>query len=58
MNMSSNRRNFLKGAALAAVTPAGAAWVKALREVARDRSPAEQRKLFHDNAERVYRLRP
>jgi L-fuconolactonase len=32
-------------------------WVKALREVVRDRSPVEQKKLFHDNAERVYRLR-
>jgi L-fuconolactonase len=32
-------------------------WVKALREVVRDRSSVEQKKLFHDNAERVYRLR-
>jgi L-fuconolactonase len=33
-----------------------ARWVAALREVVRDRSEAEQRKLFHDNAVRVYRL--
>jgi L-fuconolactonase len=33
-----------------------AAWVKALREVVQDRSPADQRKLFHDNAQRIYRL--
>jgi len=33
-----------------------AAWVKALREVVQDRSLADQRKLFHDNAQRIYRL--
>jgi L-fuconolactonase len=33
-----------------------AGWVSALREVVRDRSEAERRKLFHDNAVRVYRL--
>ena len=33
-----------------------AAWVKALREVVQDRSLADQRKLFHDNALRIYRL--
>jgi L-fuconolactonase len=33
-----------------------AAWVNALREVVRDRSLADQRKLFHDNAQRIYRL--
>ncbi len=33
-----------------------AAWVKALRAVVQDRSPADQRKLFHDNALRIYRL--
>ncbi len=32
-------------------------WVEALREVVRERKSDEQRKLFHDNAERVYRLR-
>lgn len=31
-------------------------WVEALREVVRDRPEAERRKLFHDNALRVYRL--
>jgi L-fuconolactonase len=31
-------------------------WVKALREVVANRSEADQRKLFHDNAVRVYRL--
>jgi L-fuconolactonase len=31
-------------------------WVKALREVVTNRSEADQRKLFHDNAVRVYRL--
>ena len=35
-----------------------AAWVKALREVVRGpEARADQRKLFHDNAVRVYRLR-
>ncbi len=33
-----------------------AAWVKALREVVQDRGLADQRKLFHDNAQRIYRL--
>jgi L-fuconolactonase len=33
-----------------------AGWVGALLEVVRDRSGADQRKLFHDNAQRVYRL--
>jgi L-fuconolactonase len=31
-------------------------WVTALREIVRDRPEIEQRKLFHDNALRVYRL--
>jgi predicted TIM-barrel fold metal-dependent hydrolase len=31
-------------------------WVEALKTVVRDRPEAERRKLFHDNAERVYRL--
>lgn len=31
-------------------------WVEALRTVVRDRSETDQRKLFHDNAMRVYRL--
>jgi L-fuconolactonase len=31
-------------------------WVTALREIVRDRGEAERRKLFHDNAVRVYRL--
>lgn len=31
-------------------------WVEALREVVRDRGADEQKKLFHDNALRVYRL--
>lgn len=35
-----------------------AAWVKALREVVQDRSLADQHKLFHDNALRIYRLSP
>ena len=34
-----------------------AGWVSALREVVRDRSEVDQWKLFHDNAERVYRLK-
>jgi L-fuconolactonase len=33
-----------------------AGWVAALREVVHDRNEAERRKLFHDNAVRVYRL--
>ena len=33
-----------------------ATWVEALRDVVRDRKLDEQRKLFHDNAVRVYRL--
>ncbi len=33
-----------------------ATWVEALREVVRDRSSVDQKKLFHDNAVRVYRL--
>jgi L-fuconolactonase len=33
-----------------------AQWVEALRAVVRDRGPIEQRKLFHDNALRIYRL--
>jgi predicted TIM-barrel fold metal-dependent hydrolase len=33
-----------------------AQWVEALRTIVRDRSAEEQRKLFHDNALRVYRL--
>ena len=33
-----------------------ASWIKALREVVSDRSLADQRKLFHDNAQRVYRI--
>jgi L-fuconolactonase len=32
-------------------------WVDALKEIVRDRKEEEQRKLFHDNAERVYRLK-
>lgn len=31
-------------------------WVAALQEVVRERTPEQQRKLFHDNAVRVYRL--
>lgn len=31
-------------------------WVEALQTIVRDRSDLEQRKLFHDNAIRVYRL--
>jgi L-fuconolactonase len=31
-------------------------WVDALRAIVRDRPAADQRKLFHDNARRVYRL--
>jgi L-fuconolactonase len=31
-------------------------WVEALRQIVDDRPPAEQKKLFHDNAMRVYRL--
>jgi predicted TIM-barrel fold metal-dependent hydrolase len=31
-------------------------WVDALKAIVRNRSEAEQRKLFHDNAVRVYRL--
>lgn len=31
-------------------------WVEALRTIVADRSEADQRKLFHDNATRVYRL--
>jgi L-fuconolactonase len=33
-----------------------AAWVQALRELVQDRSLADQRKLFHENALRIYRL--
>jgi predicted TIM-barrel fold metal-dependent hydrolase len=33
-----------------------AQWVEALRTIVRDRKNEEQRKLFHDNAIRVYRL--
>jgi L-fuconolactonase len=33
-----------------------ARWVEALLEVVRDRTPDDQRKLFHDNAKRVYRI--
>ncbi len=33
-----------------------AEWAKALREVVREQSLASQRKLFHDNALRIYRL--
>jgi L-fuconolactonase len=33
-----------------------ARWVQALREVVRERGVGERRKLFHDNAVRVYRL--
>ena len=33
-----------------------AGWVKALRQVVAERPEAHQRKLFHDNAVRVYRL--
>ena len=32
-------------------------WVTALKDIVKDRSPEFQRKLFHDNAERVYRLK-
>ena len=31
-------------------------WVEALKSIVKGRSEAEQRKLFHDNALRVYRL--
>jgi L-fuconolactonase len=31
-------------------------WVEALQVIVRDRKVEEQRKLFHDNAVRVYRL--
>ncbi|MFM7591685.1 MAG: amidohydrolase family protein, partial [Isosphaeraceae bacterium] len=31
-------------------------WVTALRQIAEGRSKADQRKLFHDNAVRIYRL--
>lgn len=31
-------------------------WVEALRSIVRERSESDRRKLFHDNAERVYRL--
>jgi predicted TIM-barrel fold metal-dependent hydrolase len=31
-------------------------WVEALRRIVADRPATEQRKLFHDNALRVYRL--
>jgi len=31
-------------------------WVEALKTIVRDRSESEQRRLFHDNALRVYRL--
>jgi L-fuconolactonase len=33
-----------------------AQWVKALKEIVADRKPAEQRKLFHDNAVKFYAL--
>jgi L-fuconolactonase len=33
-----------------------AGWVNALKSVVRDRPEPDQRKLFHDNAARVYRL--
>ncbi len=33
-----------------------AEWVKALRQIVQDRSLDDQRKLFHDNALRIYRL--
>jgi predicted TIM-barrel fold metal-dependent hydrolase len=33
-----------------------AQWVKALKEIVAARKTAEQRKLFHDNAVRFYRL--
>jgi predicted TIM-barrel fold metal-dependent hydrolase len=33
-----------------------ATWVETLREIAAVRSAADQRKLFHDNAVRTYRL--
>jgi predicted TIM-barrel fold metal-dependent hydrolase len=33
-----------------------ATWLQALREVVRDRTPDDQRKLFHDNATQVYGL--
>ena len=33
-----------------------AQWVRALKEIVRNRPLAEQRKLFHDNAGRIYRL--
>ena len=31
-------------------------WVTALRQIAEGRSRVDQRKLFHDNAVRIYRL--
>ena len=31
-------------------------WITALREIIKDRSPRLQRKLLHENAERIYRL--
>jgi len=31
-------------------------WVEALKQIVSDRPPAEQRKLFHDNAVKFYRL--
>ena len=33
-------------------------WVEALKTIVRDRPEKDQRKLFHENAERVYRLGP
>jgi L-fuconolactonase len=33
-----------------------AQWVQALKELVRSRSENEQRKLFHDNAQRIYRV--
>ncbi len=33
-----------------------AQWIEALRSIVRTRKPEEQRKLFHDNALRIYRL--
>jgi predicted TIM-barrel fold metal-dependent hydrolase len=38
------------------LTASYAEWVAALREIVSDRSAAEQRKLFHDNAVRFYEL--
>jgi L-fuconolactonase len=35
-----------------------AEWIQALRELVSQRSYDEQRKLFHDNAQRIYRLGP